>query len=263
MQWFENGLGEVQDVKAIILAAGRGSRMKEKTKILPKCLTVLWGKTLLEWQLAALDGAGIKDIAVITGYHADEIRKRMPELSYFHNAAWMETNMVSTLLEAEEWLSGDECIVSYADIVYTKHAVSALMDNSDDLAVTYYTKFLTLWQERFENPLDDIETFKIDKQLYLAEIGQKAKSLKEIEGQYMGLLTFTPTGWRRISKIIKAGLPKPIEKMDMTGLLSYLLLQGMHIRAVPYDEFWLEVDSQSDLGLYESWGKERYKELDT
>lgn len=245
-------------MKAIILAAGRGSRMKDKTKILPKCLTKLWGRTLLEWQVQAIRRAGVTEIAVITGYHAEEIRSRFPVLEYFHNAEWENTNMVSTLFEADEWLSSDDCLVSYADILYTSDAVQLLASEQAGLSLTYYTKFLELWKGRFENPLDDIETFKTDAEGVLTEIGQKAGSLEEIEGQYMGLLKFRPEGWGRLKEEADKGLPKPLARMDMTGMLNCLIGRGMRIKGVPYSGLWLEVDSQDDLALYESWEVSKY-----
>ena len=240
-------------MKAIILAAGRGSRMKEKTNILPKCLTEFQNKTLLEWQLNSLRNAGIKDIAVITGYRSEEIKKRQPELKYFHNENWEKTNMVATLFKAEEWLCADECIVSYSDIIYSAKAVNSLIECDADIAITYYTKFLELWKSRFENPLDDIETFKISAESELTEIGSKANSLSDIEGQYMGLLKFTPRGFDKISQELKSQNSQiNIEKIDMTGMLSYLISKNFKIKAVPYDEVFLEIDNQNDLMLYES-----------
>ncbi len=240
-------------MKAIILAAGRGSRMKEKTEQLPKCLTELWDKPLLEWQIRAIRKAGIEDIGIVTGYHAQEIRKRYPNLCYFHNEEWAETNMVATLMKAGEWLENDDCIVSYSDIVYSASGVSALFPANTGVSLTYYTKFRSLWEKRFENPLEDIETFKLDIDSCLVEIGQKADSLDEIEGQYMGLLKFTPQGWYDAKTKMKSNMPKDINHIDMTGLLAHLLSQGMKIQAVPYEGLWLEVDNQNDLQLYESW----------
>ena len=58
-------------MKAIILAAGRGSRMKNLTDDRPKCLVELRGKALLDWQLAALREAGIEQAAIVTGYRRE------------------------------------------------------------------------------------------------------------------------------------------------------------------------------------------------
>ena len=55
-------------MKAIILAAGRGSRMGNLTDESPKCLVELRARPLLEWQLMAIREAGIDDIAIVNGY---------------------------------------------------------------------------------------------------------------------------------------------------------------------------------------------------
>ena len=58
-------------MKAILLAAGRGSRMGSLTQDMPKCLTPLHGKPLLEWQLKALREAGCNSIGMVRGYRAE------------------------------------------------------------------------------------------------------------------------------------------------------------------------------------------------
>ena len=55
-------------MKAIILAAGRGSRLGGLSDDNPKCFNEVGGKKLLEWQIAALNSSGIKDIVIVTGY---------------------------------------------------------------------------------------------------------------------------------------------------------------------------------------------------
>ena len=56
--------------KAIILAAGRGSRMGDATASKPKCLNVLNDKCLLDWQLLSLRDAGIEEVTVVRGYRS-------------------------------------------------------------------------------------------------------------------------------------------------------------------------------------------------
>ena len=55
-------------MRALILAAGRGKRMNFLTEDKPKCLVMLKGRTLLDWQLKAIREAGIEKIAIVTGY---------------------------------------------------------------------------------------------------------------------------------------------------------------------------------------------------
>lgn len=59
---------ENQIRRAVILSAGKGSRLYPHTEELPKCLLPLAGRTLLEWQLDALHAAGVEDVTVVTGF---------------------------------------------------------------------------------------------------------------------------------------------------------------------------------------------------
>ncbi|WAG08423.1 phosphocholine cytidylyltransferase family protein [Aeromonas jandaei] len=236
--------------KAIILAAGRGSRMKEMTAAKPKCLTLLHGRPLLEYQLSALKEAGITDIAVVTGYMRDAL------LSYglveFHNPRWAETNMVSSLCCAREWLMNEECIVSYSDIFYTSEAVTALLNNKDNISLTYDPSWLDLWRQRFSDPLSDAESFKLDDKHFLTEIGNKTTDATLIQGQYMGLLKFSPVGWKQV-EMYRAELPAVMQdNMHMTGTLNAMIQQNnIKVRAFPYEGRWGEIDSPEDLACYE------------
>jgi choline kinase len=237
-------------MKAIILAAGRGSRMKDLTDDRPKCLVRLRGKPLLEWQLEALREAGISKIAIVTGYKHELLTNR--GLTEFHNPRWAHTQMVSSLACAQEWLECEPCIVSYSDIFYDAKAVVSLMECSGKIAVTYDPNWLELWEKRFGNPLLDAETFRLNKDLTLAEIGRKPKSVNEVQGQYMGLLRYTPEGWAEVLRIRATMTPTECDRIHMTGMLRKVIEEAVvPIYAVPYDAEWGEVDSADDLAAYQ------------
>jgi choline kinase len=237
-------------MRAIILAAGRGSRMKDLTDERPKCLVKLKGKTLLDWQIEALRGAGITEIAIVTGYK----RELLAGLGFveFHNSRWAETNMVSSLACAEDWLRSEPCVVSYSDIFYSSIAVKSLMICQAPLAVTYDPNWQELWTRRFGDPLVDAETFLLTAEHNLMEIGNKPNSLDEIQGQYMGLLRFTPEGWAEVSRIRKGLDSEQCDKMHMTGTLQRVInAKRISIYAIPYIDIWGEIDVENDLKLYE------------
>jgi len=233
-------------MKAIILAAGRGSRMGNATSDLPKCRTIFRGKELIQWQLEALRGAGIQEIAIVRGYLAETFEF---DLTYFDNISWAETNMVMSLAAASEWLESDDCIVSYSDIVYSQNAVSRLKKSDSELAITYDPNWLKLWSLRFQDPLSDAETFRLNRGCVI-EIGQHTSSIDEIEGQYMGLLKLSPNGWKTIESFIGDHEEKDQHQMDMTMLLQGLIEEGTKISAVPIADEWFEIDSQDDLAAY-------------
>lgn len=235
-------------MKAILLAAGRGSRMQAATAQRPKCLTELAGKPLLTWQTEALQAAGVEEIALVTGYREDLLAEKTPHR--FHNPDWANTNMVASLRCAAPWLSSHPCLISYSDIVYHPALVKALMAVDDDIAITYDTAWESLWQLRFSDVLADAETFRLDGKGHLTEIGKKPQSKEEIQGQYMGLLRFTPAGWEKVMRVLNTLPPERQQKLDMTSLLNLLLAHGEAIRTVPVQGQWCEVDSQSDVAIY-------------
>lgn len=236
-------------MRVIILAAGRGSRMKDLTDERPKCLLEVRGKRLIDWQLTAFRAAGIERIGVVTGYRREMLAGFGD--AEFHNARWAQTQMLSSLACAESWLADDDCIVSYSDIFYESAAIASLRDCAADIAITYDPHWLRLWERRFEDPLSDAETFRLNADGTLADIGDRPASLDEVEGQYMGLLRFTPAGWAEVTRI-RCALPAvDADRLHMTGTLQKVIAAGrVSVMAVPYVGEWGEVDSQDDLAAY-------------
>jgi len=235
-------------VKAIILAAGRGHRMGEATNDKPKCLTVFNGRTLLDWQLLAMRKAGINDVAIVRGYLDEKLEKFSS--TFFENPRWAETNMVRSLLCAEDWLAEFPCVISYSDIFYGVDVVRKLSECSKDVVISYDPSWLALWSHRFEDPLSDAETFVLGDNGIVREIGNRTTSIADIEGQYMGLLKFTPVGWSKISNYLKTLTELQIDQLDMTSLLSSLIVNEIDVYAVPVESAWGEVDSEHDLQVY-------------
>jgi choline kinase len=237
----------------IILAAGRGSRMKGLTADHPKCLIELAGKPLLQWQLQALREAGITRTLVVRGYAAACIQG---EFETTENSRWANTNMVSTLLCANQFADDvfskgvERLVVSYSDIVYHSEHVRKLLLCDKNIAITFDTQWEALWKLRFNDVLSDAETFRQENGL-LQEIGGKPASLSEIQGQYMGLLAFDRSGWQTILGL-GAALGDDLDKTDMTGFLRMLLGKSVPIGAVPVAGKWCEADNATDLRLYET-----------
>jgi len=235
-------------MKGIILAAGRGSRMGSLTSCLPKCRTILYGKELIGWQLDAMKMADIKEISIVRGYLAETFDF---DVKYFENKRWSQTNMVMSLISAKEWLETDTCIASYSDIVYSSDVVSNLINHPGDIVIAYDRNWLDLWSMRFDNPLSDAETFRLhgDK---VIDIGCRASSVNDIEGQYMGLVKYTPVGWRKINNFLKNVSQKEIDNLDMTTMLQGLIDSGVEVNAMAIKDRWFEVDTESDLNVYSS-----------
>jgi len=240
-------------MKAIILAAGEGSRLHPYTLDRPKCLVEVDGKSLLDRQIEVLKSEGINEIVLIGGYRSEMLDRKDTELRI--NPIYSETNMVYTLFCAESELDND-LIISYGDIVYSKLVLNTLLKSDSDIAVAIDKDWESYWSARNNNPLDDAETLKLSKDGKIIEIGKTPNSFDEIEGQYMGLMKFSKKGIALLSKVyhkcrqttgILAG--KPINKAYMTDLLQEMIDYDIRIDAVPISGGWVEVDTIQDLKL--------------
>jgi choline kinase len=241
-------------MRAVILAAGRGSRMNTLTEDQPKCLVELDHKPLIRRQIAALRGGGVSTIGIVRGYLANMID--VEDVTYFENPRWADTNMVMSLVAAGAWLKSDSVVISYADIFYGRDVVRDVAAASGDLVVAYDRDWRSLWARRFADPLSDAETFRTDARGNLIEIGKRTKRIDDIQGQYMGLLKFTPKAWRAVENVLAAVDAKTRDAMDMTTLLSALLDSGFSVDTVGVAGHWGEIDSSGDLELYEQMVRE-------
>lgn len=238
-------------MKGIILAAGRGKRMGDITFNYPKCLTTIGNRKLIEWQQKALKSVNINDIAIVTGYKSEMLEPYANKT--FYNDIWHDSNMVTSLIKAHLWLSKDECIVSYSDIVYDKATIDPLVNSEKKgIIILSYKKWKSLWENRFEDPFSDAETFKINEKNELIEIGKKPTSYDEVQGQYMGLIKFSPEGWLNLKHHIDSTYSEEeIRKLDVTSLLSSYISVGGIIHVIETSSMWIEIDSKQDLEYYQ------------
>ena len=184
----------------IILAAGEGTRLRPFTLDRPKCLVEVEGKSLLDRQLEVLESAKLDQIVIVGGYKGDKLKGKGAKLK--SNPRFSETNMVCTLFCAEDELM-EGAIVAYGDIVYSKEVLMQLLDSKADIAVAVDLDWESYWRARNEDPLSDAETLKMDGDGRILELGGTPTSIKEIEGQYMGLMKFTETGAQALQDIYR------------------------------------------------------------
>ncbi len=246
-------------MNAIILAAGKGERLQPLTNDKPKCLVELFGKSLLEWQIKAFQSSGITDITIVSGYKSDLIN--FPEITILKNEKYESTNMIETLFSAKEKML-DSTIVSYGDIIFEKNVLESLINSPNDISVIVDKQWKRLWGKRFQDPLSDAESLIIEDGC-IVEIGQKVNSYEKICGQYIGLMKFQGSGIDLIKRHYEEAKNQantgtnplnaslPFEKSYLTDFLYSLIRGGATIKAVPVNNGWLEIDTLSDLDLYE------------
>jgi choline kinase len=114
-------------VRAIVLAAGRGGRLKGVTGDLPKCLARVGGSTLLERQVSTLKACGIDAVTVVVGYRAGDVRGVARQgVDLVHNARYASTNSMYSLWLARDLLA-DGFIVLNSDVLFAQQLLEDLL----------------------------------------------------------------------------------------------------------------------------------------
>lgn len=111
-------------MKAVILAAGRATRLRPLTDMTPKCLLEAGGRAILGRAVDELLAVGLDSLVVVTGYRGEMIReyltREFPRLSvsYAHNERYAETNNAYSLLLAEPLVGGEGFLLLDSDILF-------------------------------------------------------------------------------------------------------------------------------------------------
>ena len=246
-----------KDFKAIILAAGQGTRLRPFTDHVPKCMVEAAGRPLLLWHLDTIEGCGIKKIGLVAGYKAEKITDS--RVTKIVNDRYATTNMIESLFAAESWLSGD-VIIAYGDIVYSSNVLRAMMEDDRDVVIACDEEWEEYWSQRFDDPLSDAETFVKGPEGTVSSLGKKTTDRTQVQGQYIGLIKLSSKGCERLKELYHAakndleqqinawGSGRRLEMAYMTDLLNYLASNGeLHYKSI--HRGWVEVDDHSDLEI--------------
>lgn len=234
------------NVSAVILAAGRGSRLAAVTDD-PKCLLEVGGRTLLARHLAALDQVGIDDVVLIVGYRADRIRDALADrrgVRLVRNDDFERHGNGCSLWIGLQATAGREVVVFDADVAYDAPALASFLEGPRDAILVG------------EGSLDDEECAKV-----LVDEGGHARAVVDkrrvtehelrrlrFAGEAVGILRFSAETAQALSDECAAffaderRLPLNWEHL----LNAFLLEHAVETRRVSGGR-WIEIDTPEDL----------------
>ncbi len=242
-------------MRAVILAAGRGSRLGIASRPRPKCLTWLGGARLLDFQREALDRCGLHEHILVAGFAARRLHALANECIVV-NHDWASSGPIRSLLTVPRNLLRAGVVLVYGDCVFHADHVRALLDHPAALAMTCDEDWHALWSLRMRDVLSDAEALRRDDHRILA-IGGRAARIEDIQGQFTGLLKLDAGIWPALEAVLDACAPEMLSRLDTTALLSLLIQAGQTLHAVPIRGRWLELDTRSDLARYRARLRQR------
>lgn len=129
-------------MKAIVLAAGVGSRVRPLTDYTPKSLLKIGDKTILERMISNIENVGIKEILIITGYLEEQIKEFVKNnfshlnISFTRNDKYLKTNTGYSLLLAKDFVKNDSFVKFDADVVFEKEVLARLVNSPNETCLS-------------------------------------------------------------------------------------------------------------------------------
>lgn len=127
-------------MKAVILAAGLGTRLRPITNDVPKCMVPVNGIRIIDKQIDNLLANGVNDIYVVDGYKAEvlasHLKESFPQVHIISNPRYAETNNMFSLYLTSLYVKGEEFILMNADVYYDSNIIAGLLqgDNQSKIA---------------------------------------------------------------------------------------------------------------------------------
>lgn len=222
-------------MKAILLAAGRGTRISRMVEPIPKCTLPINDKPLIRITAELLLNVNI-EIVVCTGYKNEHIHKALKGLTiqYYENPFYDITNSIASLWFAKDALEGDVIIIN-ADVFFSNEILRRILEDKNEAVMAIDTG-RTLSGDYFFSTTDNGCIKKYGKDL----------PLTERSCEYVG-----------IAKVSKKFLPDFLDRMNLLIYnqkhhmwwedILYSFSQERDINTIDVrGEFWSEIDYFDD-----------------
>lgn len=230
-------------MKAVILAAGQGTRIRSVHGEHPKCLIEVDNTTILDHQLEALSMAGIDEVAIVVGYEKHQIIAHVnsrksgvtQRIRFFDNPAFAITNNIYSLWLALEWLRGGSFVVLNADVIFDPEILSAAVDPKAAISMIVDPR----WRE---------ETMKVVVEGDHVTRMSKKIPREEFSGTYIGITVFSNAiqdrFFRTMNEMIVAGRVHEFFNVAVQKLAD----DGVRVGYTSTDGLaWAEIDDPVDL----------------
>lgn len=222
-------------MKAIILAAGKSTRLLPLTKEIPQPLLKVGKKAILEHQIDLLKHVGVNDIVVITGYLSEQIEIfcKSKNVKTVFNPFYEVSGMALTLWSVKNYIK-DDFLFLYSDILFDYKVLVDLMKKDDDICLAIKKNGLREEAEKV------IESDGLIENVTKSEISGE-------NGEFIGLAKFSKQGSVKLLNMLDI-VAKINLKARFIDLIDRLIVSGERIAAFDIEKNkFIDIDFSDDL----------------
>jgi choline kinase len=232
-------------MKAVILAAGMGTRLRPMTKKMPKCLIEIDGKSLIEYSLKALKFNGIKEVFIIVGFYGELIKQRLGNdydginIMYIENKEYTNTGSMYSFSKLKN-AANDDILLLESDLIYDKKAIKEILASKQ--------KDVILIADLL-NSGDDVYVCS-DKDNMIINLGKKIseEDKKNAAGALVGISKLSKEFILKLFKKAEEDYKKDKKNKHYEEVIFELTKLGYKIYVkLCKDLNWIEIDNEYDL----------------
>jgi len=251
--------------KAVIIAAGMGSRLRPFTDNIPKCLVSVAGKPMLLRALEKFRKVGVEEFIIIRGYKAnvfDEWKDQFGKgVTFVDNLDYEKNNILVSFFKAEPYFAKEESFYfSYADIIYAQDVMDKLADAKGDFCHIVDKDYAKIYEGRTDHPLSQGELCTVDAQGFIEKVGKCSCDYDKAIGEFIGLGKISGNGvkllvdtYHELLKEYEGTTDKPFVRAKnwnqtyVCDMLEYLI-EKKKAKMVPViiEGRWREIDTVQD-----------------
>ena len=241
-------------MKAIFIAAGKGSRLGSLTNNLPKPLVDVNGKSIIERQIDLLHKKNINDIVIVTGYKKEKFTFK--NIEYVFNPNFLTDEQAGSLMRAREKFSGD-VLIMFGDILFDEQILEQVLNVNDHIAIAIDKNWKKSYLERNDNPIDKADKVLLKNNKIVQVSAKQIDADLNVEtGELLGIMKLSSEG----SKILIEHYEKlennhtgkfhdaeSFQKAKFVDILQELISTGISINPIIITGNWCEIDTPDDL----------------
>ena len=243
-------------MKAIVLAAGEGSRMSQLTQNIPKPLLDINGKSIIERQLSSLKQNGILDIIIVTGPHHEKFNFK--NVVCVNDLDYKKHDTLGSFMTARDYMN-DEIITTYADQIFEEKILKSMTEFTGDIGIAVDLDWEKNYVNRDQHPKSEAENVLINGNEIL-ELRKNISECKENEkiGECLGLMKFSRKALKvfldKYSELETSHKGKfhdapSLEKALISDMLQELIDSEINVEPIYVSGKWCEIDTPQDLQI--------------
>ena len=241
-------------MKIIIIAAGSSTRLSKEILDIPKGLSKIKSKSIIEIQLDLFKKNQLSDITIIVGPNKEKFKFK--NVDYVTDHDFQSHDVLGSLMVCRSIIN-DQILISYSDIIFDENILHSMLDFKGDIGIAVDLDWEKNYVNRIQHPKSEADNVLLEnnKVLKIKKNIKESKSTQNL-GEFLGLMKLSKNGAKifveKYEDLLKSHKGKfqtapSLKKAYLTDMIQELIDSGFLVEPIIINGKWHEIDTPEDL----------------